>query len=144
MALLLRLLLVGFCLPALWLAASAPAHAFDPEERAVLREAFQAAGRNEWRRAFRLVALIQDPLPTKTMHWLSMIQEGQPADFATLAGFLVENPHWPWPEQLQALAEGTINDPADHALIRRLFARAATSAMPRRCSRSIRASARRR
>ena len=50
-----------------------------------------------------------------------MIEEREPADFATLAGFLLANPDWPWPEQLQIIAEGTITDPADHELIRRLF-----------------------
>jgi soluble lytic murein transglycosylase len=99
-----------------------PAPILDPEDQAVIHEAFLAAGRNEWARAFRLVALVDDPLPTKTMRWLQMVQAGQPADFATVAGFLVDNPDWPWPEQLQLLAEGTITDPADHALIRRLFA----------------------
>ena len=51
-----------------------------------------------------------------------MIEQREPADFATLAGFLLANPDWPWPEQLQIIAESTITDPADHELIRRLFA----------------------
>ena len=50
-----------------------------------------------------------------------MVEDGQPADFATIARFLIDNPHWPWPEQLQTIAEHTITDPADHALIRRLL-----------------------
>jgi soluble lytic murein transglycosylase len=104
------------------LTSTAPAQPFDPEDRAVIHEAFGAAERNEWARALRLVALVDDPLPTKTLRWLQMVQAGRPADFATVAGFLVDNPHWPSPEQLQLLAEGAITDPADHALIRRLFA----------------------
>ena len=115
MALLLRWLLLGLSLVGLWLAASTTAHALDPEERAIAWETFQATGRNEWQRALRLAALIQDPLPAKTVRWMRMIEDGQPADFATIAQFLIDNPHWPWPEQLQALAEDTITDPADHA-----------------------------
>jgi peptidoglycan lytic transglycosylase len=122
MALLLRRLLIGLGLMGLWLAASTTVHALTPEERAIAWETFQATGRNEWPRALRLAALIEDPLPAKTVRWLRMIEEGQPADFATIAQFLIDNPHWPWPEQLQAIAEETITDPADHALIRRLFA----------------------
>jgi soluble lytic murein transglycosylase len=122
MALLLRWLPIGPTVLALWLAASTPAHALDPEQRAILWETFQAAGRKEWQRALRLAALIEDPLPAKTVRWLRMIEDGRPANFATIAQFLIDNPHWPWPEQLQTLAEGTITDPADHVLIRRLFA----------------------
>jgi soluble lytic murein transglycosylase len=117
-----RYLIAILSLPLVWIASIAPAPALDLEDRAVLHEAFQAAERSEWARAFRLVALVDDPLPAKTLRWLRMVQDGRPADFATVAGFLVDNPHWPWPEQLQVLAEGTITDPADHALIRRLFA----------------------
>ena len=104
------------------LLAGPPAQAVDPERQAILRETFQAAGRKEWDRALRLAALAQDPLAAKTVRWLRMIEEGEPADFATIAPFLIGNPHWPLPEQLQVVAEDMIRDPADHALIRRLFA----------------------
>src|ERR671919_2400111 len=122
MAPLLRWLRIGLGLAVPWLAASAPAHAFDPERQVIIRETFQAAGRKEWERALRLAALVEDPLPAKTARWLRVVEDGQPTKFATIAQFLIDNPHWPWPEQLQLLAEGTITDPADHALIRRLFA----------------------
>jgi soluble lytic murein transglycosylase len=121
-ALLLRSLSIGPGLMGLWLAASTTAHALTTEERAIAWETFQATGRNEWQRASRLAALIDDPLPAKTVRWLRMVEDGQPADFARVARFLIDNPHWPWPAQLQAIAEDTITDPADHALIRRLFA----------------------
>jgi soluble lytic murein transglycosylase len=104
------------------LVAGAPVQAVDPERPAILRETFQAAGRHEWERALRLAALVDDPLVAKTVRWLRMVEEGQPADFATLAQFLIGNPRWPLPDQLQLVAEDTITDPADHALIRRLFA----------------------
>ena len=79
------------------------------------------AGRGDFRRALLIVAEIEDPLPAKTLRWLRMIDEGESADFATLAGFLLANPDWPWPEQLQIIAENRIIDPADHELIRGLF-----------------------
>ena len=87
----------------------------------VVGEAFRAAGRGEWQRAFQIIGETEAPLPAKALRWLHMIEEQQPGDFATLAGFLLDNPDWPWPEQLQISAEGTITDPANHELIRRLF-----------------------
>ena len=116
----LRLLRIGLlAVPCLF--ASPPAQASDPERQAILRETFQAAGRQEWDRALRLAALLGDPLAAKTVRWLRMVEDGQPANFATIAQFLIGNPHWPLPEQLQLVAEERIVDPADHALIRRLF-----------------------
>jgi soluble lytic murein transglycosylase len=112
---------LGLTLGVVMLATSPPAVALDPEERAAVGEAFRMAGRGDWRRALLIVAEVADPLPDKTLRWLRMIEEREPADFATLAGFLLANPDWPWPEQLQIIAEGTIKDPADHELIRRLF-----------------------
>jgi soluble lytic murein transglycosylase len=114
-------------LPARFLLAAAlalpmPAHALDPEDRGVVAQAFRAASRGDWQRALRLVEEIADPLPAKTLRWLRMIQEGEPADFAAMAGFLMANPDWPWPDQLQIRAEEAIRDPADHALIRTFFA----------------------
>jgi soluble lytic murein transglycosylase len=101
--------------------ASEAARALEPEDREAVGQAIRAAERGEWRRAFDLVAEVHDPLPLKTLRWLHMIEDGEPADFATLAGFLLANPDWPMPEQLQVIAEGTITDPADHELIRRFF-----------------------
>jgi soluble lytic murein transglycosylase len=118
---LLRLLWLGLLA---WpcLVASPPAQASDPERQAILRETFQAAGRQEWDRALRLAALLGDPLAAKTVRWLRMVEDGDRASFATVAQFLIGNPHWPLPEQLQLVAEERIVDPADHTLIRRLFA----------------------
>ena len=106
------------------LAPGAPAAALGPAnpDSVVVGEAFRAAERGEWRRAFQIIAEIEAPLPAKALRWLQMIEEQEPRDFATLANFLLDNPDWPWPEELQIIAEGTITDPADHELIRRLFA----------------------
>ena len=101
--------------------ASPSAQASDPERQAILRETFQAAGRQEWDRALRLAALLGDPLAAKTVRWLRMVEDGQPANFATIAQFLIGNPHWPLPEQRQVGAEERIFAPADHTLMRRLF-----------------------
>ena len=84
---------------------------------------FRRPSASEWPRVSRLVALVEDPLPAKTAA-LAAHGPGRPAGATSRRsrGFLIDNPDWPWPEQLQLLAEGTITDPADHALIRRLFA----------------------
>jgi soluble lytic murein transglycosylase len=103
------------------LAPGAPAAALEATDQVVIGEAFRAADRGEWQRAFQIIAEVEAPLPAKALRWLHMIEEQQPGDFATLAGFLLDNPDWPWPEQLQIIAEGTITDPADHELIRHLF-----------------------
>ena len=105
-----------------WLAASAPAQPADSERQAILRETLQAAGRKEWQRALRLAALSGEPLAGKTVRWLRMVEDGKPANFGRIARFLIGNPDWPLAERLQVVAENLIVDPADHALIRRLFA----------------------
>ncbi|HEX5796745.1 MAG TPA: lytic transglycosylase domain-containing protein [Geminicoccaceae bacterium] len=117
----LRGVWLGLALSLAGLAGSPEALALDPAERSAAGEAFRAAERGDWQRAFAVMAEVADPLPAKTLGWLYMMEERRPADFATLAGFLLANPDWPWPEQLQIIAEGTITDPADHELIRRLF-----------------------
>jgi len=115
--------LLGGLLALVWLAAAVPpALALDPKDREVVGQAFQAAGRGEWQRAWRLLEPVADPLPAKTLRWWRMMEDRQPADFATLARFVMANPDWPYRERLQAIAEEMIRDPADHALIRRFFA----------------------
>jgi soluble lytic murein transglycosylase len=105
------------------LAAPLPAaEALTPEERIPAGQAFRAAERGEWPRVRRLLEEVADPLPAKTLRWLRMIEDGQPADFEAMAGFLMANPDWPYSEQLQIMAEEAIRDPADHALIRAFFA----------------------
>jgi soluble lytic murein transglycosylase len=98
------------------------AHALDSEERAAAAQAFREAKRGDWQRAWRLLEEVADPLPAKTLRWLRLIEDGQPSDFAIMARFLMANPDWPNPEQLQMLAEEAIRDPADHELIRAFFA----------------------
>lgn len=106
----LRGLLVGLLLAAGLLAAlTPPASALDAEERAAVAQAFRTAGRGDWERAERLVAPVADPLPAKTLSWLRMI-EGGSADFPAMAQFLIDNPDWPDPEQLQIMAEEAIRE----------------------------------
>ncbi|MEM7025528.1 MAG: lytic transglycosylase domain-containing protein, partial [Pseudomonadota bacterium] len=101
---------------------AAPTHALDPKDRNVVSQAFRAAARDDWQRAWRMLADVADPLPAKTLRWLRMVEDGRPVDFAAMAGFLIANPDWPYPERLQKMAEESIRDPADHRLIRRFFA----------------------
>ncbi len=112
---------VCLLLAAAMLVAPLPAQALDAEDRVVAGQAFRAAGRGDWMYASRLLELVGDPLPAKTLRWLRMMEDGQPADFTAMAGFLMANPDWPQPEQLQVIAEEAIRDPADHALIRAFF-----------------------
>jgi peptidoglycan lytic transglycosylase len=101
---------------------SSAAPALGPEDRLAVAQAFREAERGEWQRAWRLLGQVPDPLPAKTLRWLRMFEGGQASDFATMASFLMANPHWPNPDQLQVLAEEAIRDPADHELIRAFFA----------------------
>ena len=117
----LRTVWVGLTLGLALLAAIRPALALSPKDREVVGEAFAAADGGDWQRAFRLVEAVADPLPALTLRWLRMIEAHEPDDFATVAHFLLSHPDWPWPEELQIVAEGTITDPADHELIRRFF-----------------------
>jgi soluble lytic murein transglycosylase len=118
----LRAVWLGLTLGLALLAVSRPALALNPKDRMVVGEAFAAADRGDWQRAFRLVEAVTDPLPALTLRWLRMLDQQEPTDFATIAHFLLSHPDWPWPEELQIIAEGTITDPADHELIRRFFA----------------------
>ncbi|MGH6917787.1 MAG: lytic transglycosylase domain-containing protein, partial [Geminicoccaceae bacterium] len=119
----LRRLPACLLLAAVALAAPMPAaQALNPKDRGVVGQAFRAAERGEWPRVWRLLEEVADPLPAKTLRWLRMVEDGQPADFATMARFLMANPDWPDPEQLQIMAEEAIRDPADQALIRTFFA----------------------
>jgi soluble lytic murein transglycosylase len=118
----LRTVWVGLILGLALLAANRPALALNPKDREVVGQAFAAADRGDWQRAFLLVKGVTDPLPAMTLRWLRMLDPHQPNDFATIANFLLSHPDWPWPEELQIVAEGTITDPADHDLIRRFFA----------------------
>jgi soluble lytic murein transglycosylase len=110
------LLVAALCAPV------AAAQALEPKDRGVVGQAFRAAERGDWPRAWRLLEEVADPLPAKTLRWLRMIEDGEPSDFPTMARFLMANPDWPYAEQLQIRAEETIRDPADHALIRAFFA----------------------
>ncbi len=117
----LRTVWLGLTLGLALLAAIRPALALSPKDRAVVGEAFAAADGGDWQRAFRLVEPVADPLPALTLRWLRMFDAHEPNDFTTVAHFLLSHPDWPWPEELQIVAEGTITDPADHELIRRFF-----------------------
>jgi soluble lytic murein transglycosylase len=118
----LRRLAACLLLAAVALATPTPAAQLDGEPQLVLGQAFRAAERGEWPRVWRLLEEVADPLAGKTLRWLQMMDDRQPADFATMAAFLMNNPDWPYPEQLQVKAEEAIRDPADHALIRAFFA----------------------
>jgi soluble lytic murein transglycosylase len=116
-ALALTLILLG-------LASTSPAAvALDPKYRAVVGDAFRAAGNGDWDRAFVILEPVADPLPAKTLRWLRLLQGEGTESFAEVARFLMANPHWPRAERLQVIAEGKINDPADHALILRFFSK---------------------
>ncbi len=114
-------LTLGLALGLALVAAIRPALALNPKDREVVGEAFAAADGGDWQRAFRLVETVADPLPILSLRWLRMLEAHEPNDFATVAHFLLGHPEWPWPEELQIVAEGTITDPADHELIRRFF-----------------------
>ena len=102
--------------------AAPGAVALEPQDRAIVADAVRAAARGEWERAFAIIGEVSDPLATKTLRFLRMIEDRGPETFAEIVRFMEQNPDWPQQEQLQAIAESRIKDPADHALIRRFFA----------------------
>jgi hypothetical protein len=53
--------------------------ALEGEDRVVVGEAFRAADRRDWQRAFRIIAEVDAPLPAKALRWLRMIEEREPA-----------------------------------------------------------------
>ncbi|HEX3209361.1 MAG TPA: transglycosylase SLT domain-containing protein [Geminicoccaceae bacterium] len=117
----LRAVWPGLALGLALLAVIRPALALNPQDRDAVGQAFVAADQGDFGRAFRLVEAVDDPLPALTLRWLRMLEPREPNDFATIAHFLLSHPDWPWPEELQIVAEGRITDPADHDLIREFF-----------------------
>jgi soluble lytic murein transglycosylase len=112
---------LGLTVGVLLITSIRPALALNPKDREAVGQAFSAADGGDFGRAFRLVEGITDPLPGLTLRWLRMLEARGPDDFASIAHFLLSRPDWPWPEELQIIAESRITDPADHALIRRFF-----------------------
>ena len=55
-----------------------PALALDPKDRAIARDAFRAAERGEWARAFGIMADVGDPLAAKTLRFLRMVEDQGP------------------------------------------------------------------
>ncbi len=86
-------------------------------------EAFEAGDQGQWERAFRLIRQANQPLATKTLRWVALVEDapGIGDSFPVIARFVLENPAWPVPQQLRVRAEESIVDPADHTLVRRYF-----------------------
>lgn len=87
------------------------------QDRAIYRDAFQAAKKNNWSSAHRLADKAKDPLPAKALRWLYYRRAGNRAKFSEIEAFLERNPTWPSRDRLirraeEAMEISRVKDPA--------------------------------
>ncbi len=76
-------------------AAPVRAAQLSESDRRIYAEAFTAAKRGDWARAYRLAATAHDPLPGTALHWLQDKQPASGASFAAISSFIDAHPDWP-------------------------------------------------
>lgn len=93
----------------------APAHAapLTESDHRIYAEAFTAAQRGDWARAYRLAATAHDPLPATALHWLQAKEADSGASFAAITGFIAAHPDWPAQRVLLERAEEAIGTATD-------------------------------
>jgi len=82
-------------------------------DRGIYVEAYTAAKRGDWARAFRLAAAAHDPLPATVLHWLQDKEPESGASFATITSFIDAHPDWPAQNVLLERAEEAIGTATD-------------------------------
>lgn len=92
------------CLFLLFPAGSA-ADLLSKNDAAQYKAAFKAANARQWRKAERLAARANDPLPAKALSWLRYSTTNSGAPFSAIDLFLRENPDWPRKTALRRQAE---------------------------------------
>ena len=80
------------------------------KHRALLNQAFQAAGRKRWPRAHQLAAKVDEPLVWKILRWRQYSEDDASADFATLTRFIDANPTWPRQQAIRRRVEKAMDD----------------------------------
>ena len=87
----------------------------------IIGEALHAVEMDEWKRAERLMASVDDPLASKLFQWIRLVEDRDDADFDRLATFIIDNSDWPRIDELQQRAEARLTDSADKSLTAALF-----------------------
>ncbi|MGD9537887.1 MAG: lytic transglycosylase domain-containing protein [Alphaproteobacteria bacterium] len=114
---LLAAVLLGLAAPPAWAAELLPPPT-SKDEFAILRDALNAAARDDHVRAQRIAAQADDPLPLKIVRWLDYRRAETVASFEAISAFILENPEWPELGRLQASAEQALaRDATDSAVL---------------------------
>ncbi|HKT16497.1 MAG TPA: lytic transglycosylase domain-containing protein [Stellaceae bacterium] len=93
--------------------AAARAASLTESDRRIYAEAYAAAKRGDWTRAYRLAATAHDPLPATALHWLQDKEPDSGASFGAITSFIEAHPDWPAQKVLLERAEEAIGTGTD-------------------------------
>ena len=88
--------------------ALAQAKAYNPADAAVVSNALRALAVGNAPAALALRAQAQDPAARKLIAWYAFVRKDARADFAEVAAFLRDNPHWPAMDYVARTADRSI------------------------------------
>jgi soluble lytic murein transglycosylase len=104
----LRGIALALCALASLQPAAAQNKAFNPNDAAVVANALRALNGGNPAAALALRAQAQDPAAKKLIAWYVFVRKDGRADFAEVATFLKENPHWPAMDYVARTADRSI------------------------------------
>jgi soluble lytic murein transglycosylase len=99
--------------PLAWTVSAAgmkPSLALSKTDAALARAAFKAADADQWKKAMRLAAGIDNPAAAKLFRWLDLTRSGSRALFPQITAFIKANPAWPSMRLLRRRAEETMKE----------------------------------
>ncbi len=79
-------------------------------DAALARTAFKAAAANQWKKAMRLAAGINNTAAAKLFRWLDLTRDGSRALFPEITAFITANPSWPSMRLLRRRAEDVMKE----------------------------------
>ncbi|NQU55772.1 MAG: lytic transglycosylase domain-containing protein [Rhodospirillales bacterium] len=84
----------------------------------ILKAAFTAVSKNNWKSARSLAAKLKDPLARKIVRFFDLERQQSKASFRDVSSFITDNPHWPSMKTLRRRAEEAMQDDLspDHVL----------------------------
>jgi soluble lytic murein transglycosylase len=103
-------------------AVAIPPQPPEPPQRILAASAFSAIDADEFDRAHRIVAGLQDPLARKLLRWFILVEQRTDGDFQAYVDFIAANPDWPWQYTLQHRAEGAMPSELPDSDVRAFFA----------------------
>lgn len=100
--------LAGLALLLVLLPAAALGGAISGRDQGILVQALEAVKADDYARARQISSRASDPRIGKIVRWIDLTRRGTDAEFAEIAGFLEQNPHWPRKRSLRRNAEAAM------------------------------------